>query len=182
MRGLVADLASPRPLIDALPAIYQEDDLARALTSVFDDAIAPIVATLDNVAAYLDPALTPDDFLDWLAGWVGIVPDETWTVERRRALVALAVQLYRNRGTAGGLAMHVRLVTGGDVGIGDSGGATWSRTPGAAPPGDASLTVKVRVTPPKNGQLDPARVDALVASAKPAHVAHEVALGRRAAP
>jgi phage tail-like protein len=182
VRGLIADLPSPRPLIDSLPAIYQEDDLARALTSVFDDAIAPILATLDNVAAYLDPALTPDDFLDWLAGWVGILPDETWSVERRRAIVALAVQLYRNRGTTAGLAMHVRLVTGGEVEVADSGGAAWSRTPGSAAPGDGSFRVTVRVTPPKNAQLDGARVDALVASAKPAHVAHEVTLGRRAAP
>ena len=78
MRGLVATLETPRPLIDSLPGIYQEDDLARAVTTAFDDNLAPILSTIDNVAAYLDPALTPDDFLDWLSSWVGILPDETW--------------------------------------------------------------------------------------------------------
>lgn len=174
MRGLVEELHSPRPLIGSLPGIYQEDDVARSLTGVFDDALAPVLSTLDNLPAYLDPALAPDDFLDWLAGWVGLLPDETWPVERRRALVALAVQLYRRRGTAAGLSMHVRLLGAGDVEVKDSGGATWSKRPGSKPPGDASYSLTVKVTQPKKGKLDPAKIDALVASAKPAHVAHKV--------
>ena len=176
MRGLVEDRAAPRSLIDSLPGIYHEDDVARSLTGVFDDALAPVVSTIDNIPAYLDPALTPDDFLDWLAGWVGILPDETWPVERRRAIVALAVQLYRKRGTAAGLAMHIRLLGAGEVEVKDSGGATWSKRPGSKPPGDASYSLTVKVTPPKKGKLDPAKIDALVASAKPAHVAHKVTL------
>ena len=181
MRGLVADLVSPSPLIDSLPGIYQEDDLARTLTRAFDDALAPILNTLDNLEAYFDPALTPDDFLDWLTGWVGILPDETWPIERRRALVALAVQLYRKRGTAAGLAMHVRLIGAGDVEVSDSGGAIWSKTPGAAAPGDASYSLTVKVTPPKKGLVDPTKIDELVASAKPAHVTHRVTIRERSA-
>jgi hypothetical protein len=34
----------------------------------------------------------------------------------------------------------------------------------------------VKITPPKKGQVDPARIEALVASAKPAHVVHEVTI------
>ncbi len=181
MRGLVQELPTPRRLIDSLPGIYQEDDVARSLTGVFDDALAPVVSTIDNLPAYLDPALAPDDFVDWLAGWVGVLPDETWPIERRRALVALAVQLYRRRGTAAGLAMHVRLLGAADVDISDSGGSIWSKKPGTKPPGDASYSVAVKVTPPKKGQLDPAKIEALVASAKPAHVAHKVTLADRSA-
>lgn len=181
MRGLVAHLATPRPLIDSLPGIYQEDETSRSLTAVFDDALAPILSTIDNFAAYLDPAIAPADFLDWLAGWVGILPDETWPVERRRAIVALAVALYRKRGTAAGLAMHVRLLGAADVEVKDSGGATWSRTPSSKPPGDPSYRVTVKVTPPKKGKLDPARINALVASAKPAHVVHEVTVAGESA-
>ena len=174
MRGRISELGTVRPLIDSLPGIYQQDELAGLLTSAFDDALAPIVSTIDNLPAYLDPALAPDDHLDWLAGWVGILPDETWPVERRRALVALAVQLHRRRGTAAGLAMHLRLLGAADVDVADSGGATWSKTPGADPPGDAARSMTVTVTPPKKGQLDHAKIEALVASAKPAHVAHRV--------
>jgi phage tail-like protein len=173
-RGLVSGLETPKALIGTLPGLYQEDELADALTRAFDDVIAPIISTLDNMDSYLDPALTPDDFLDWLAGWVGLLPDETWPIERRRALVAVAVDLYRSRGTANGLAMHVRLLTAGEVAVADSGGSVWSTTPGTAAPGDGSYSVTVKVKPPKKGGVDKARVEALVAAAKPAHVTHQV--------
>lgn len=181
MRGLVEDLVSPRPLIASMPGLYQEDELSVALTGAFDAAFAPVLSTIDNLSAYLDPALTPDDFLDWLAGWVGLLPDETWPIERRRALVAVASQVYRRRGTAAGLAMHLKLLTAGDVEISDSGGVSWSRTAGSKPPGDGSYAVSVKVKPPKKESLDAARLDAIVAAAKPAHVSHEVVIGDRAA-
>ena len=174
MRGLVVDLPAAHPLQRSLPGIYQEDELTAALTAAFDDTLAPVLTTIDNFAAYLDPALAPDDFLDWLAGWVGIVLDETWSVERQRALIALATQLYRRRGTPGGLAMHVRLLAAGEVVVTDSGGVSWSATPGSPPPGDPSFSATIRVRPPKKGQLAVARLDAIVASAKPAHVVHRL--------
>lgn len=182
MRGLVADLESPRPLISSLPGLYQEDDLARALTAAFDEALAPILSTIDNIASYLDPALTPDDFVDWLAGWVGLLPDETWPIERRRALIAVASQVYRKRGTAAGVVMHLRLLTAGEVAVEDSGGVTWANKAGSKPPGDGTFSVKVRVKPRKKETLDAARLDAIVAAAKPAHVNHSVEIGDLAAP
>ncbi|HLX34145.1 MAG TPA: phage tail protein [Candidatus Limnocylindrales bacterium] len=181
MRGVVGELRSPQPLIVYLPGLYQEDDLARALTGAFDDAYAPVLSTIDNLAAYLDPALTPVDFLDWLAGWVGLVLDETWPIERRRAIVAVASQIYRRRGTAAGLSMQLKLLTAGDVAVSDSGGATWSKSPGSKPPGDASYTLSVRVKPAKKESIDAAKLDALVAAAKPAHVTHTVETGDKPA-
>jgi len=181
MRGVIGDLRSPRPIIDSLPGLYQEDDLARALTAAFDAAYAPVLSTIDNLDAYLDPALTPEDFLDWLGGWVGLVLDETWPIERRRALVAVASQIYRRRGTAAGLSMQLKLLTAGEITVTDSGGATWSRTPGSKPPGDGSYSVTVRVKPAKKESIDPSKLDALVASAKPAHVGHNVETGDKPA-
>ncbi len=179
MRGLVPGLATAHPLLNSLPGIYRDDPWVSALTQAMNDSLAPILGTIDNFASYLDPALAPDDVLDWLAGWVGIGLDETWPVERRRALVALAMQLYRKRGTKGGLAMHVRLLATGEVEVSDSGGASWSRTPGSAAPGDASYTTTIKVTKPRKGALDVARLDAIIASAKPAHVAHELKIVER---
>lgn len=176
-RGLVDGLLTPRPLISTLPGLYQEDDLAAAVTRAFDDVLAPVMSTIDNFDAYIDPALTPEDFLDWLAGWVGLLPDETWPVERRRALVAVAAHLYRHRGTPAGLEMHVRLLTAGEVEIADSGGSVWSTSPGTVAPGDGSYSVTVKVKPPKKDAVDQGRVDALVAAAKPAHVKHQVEIG-----
>jgi len=172
--GTVAGLASPRPLVAALPALYQEDDFTGRFTSAFDAALAPVFLALDNFPAYLDPALTPDDFLDWLAGWVGLLLDETWPMERRRAFIAVAGSLYRRRGTAGGLAALVRLFTSGDVQIAESGGAAWSPTSGGALPGSPDYGVLVRVRVPRGASVDPVKLDALVAAAKPAHVLHRV--------
>lgn len=179
-RGLLAGLPSPAPLNRGLPAIYQEDDLSQRLVEAFDEMLSPAISTVDNIAAYLDPALTPPDFLDWLAGWVGMLLDETWPIERRRAFVAVASQLYRNRGTADGLAAQVRLLTAGEVEVEESGGSAWSTTADAAPPGEPSFSVVVRVKPPPKSKLDPAKLEALVGAAKPAHVVHRLVIASRA--
>ncbi len=173
-RGLVPGLGTPRPMGEELPAIYQEHELVMRLVSAFDDVLAPAVSSLDNIPAYLDPALTPDDFLDWLAGWVGVLLDETWPIERRRAFVSVAAELYQTRGTAGGLEAQIRLFTAGDVQVVESGGSAWSMTPGAAVPGSPGFSLRVRVKPPAKVAVDLARLDSLVATAKPAHVVHSV--------
>jgi phage tail-like protein len=173
-RGSIDGYPSPWPLIENLPGLYHDDGLARELTAAFDEVLAPAIGALDNFAAYLDPALTPEDFLDWLAGWVGLLPDENWSIERRRAIVALAAQLYRNRGTVNGLLMHVKLFAAGDVEVVDNGGAAWSTTTDAAVPGNAQLGLTVRIKPKGRGGVDRDRLDALVAAAKPAHVPHSI--------
>ncbi len=174
MRGHVPGLAVPRPLGSTLPGVYQEDAFTQRLTQAFDDVVAPVYETLDNLAAYVDPWLAPADYLDWLGGWVGAVIDETWDEGRRRAAIARAAELYRSRGTAMGLAAQVELVTGGTVEIVENGATAWSVDPGGALPGSAapSLTVRIRVKDPAT--VDSARLDRLVAAAKPAHVPHTI--------
>lgn len=182
MRGAVPGLASAFPLVASLPALYQEDDLAPRLTAAFDEVLAPAISTIDNLGAYLDPALTPDDFLEWLGSWVAALLDETWPLERRRAFVAQAADLHRRRGTVGGLADHVRVFTDGDVEVREAGGVAWSATSGGALPGSASRSLHVRVTVADPADVDATRLDALVAAAKPAHLGHtvEVVAGGRA--
>src|SRR5918997_2793201 len=124
MRGLIADMDSPHPIGMRLPGLYVDDDFTQRFVSAFDQALAPIFATLDCLPAYLDPRLAPEDFLDWLAGWVGLPLDESWTLERRRELVSRAVELHRWRGTRRGIAEHVALVTGGGGGDTPSGAGT----------------------------------------------------------
>lgn len=171
--GVVAGYRSPHPLIGGLPGLYHEDDFSRRWLSAFDDLLAPVFLALENLPSYLDPALTPEDFLDWLAGWVGVLLDENWPIERRRTFVGQAAELYRMRGTAAGLAAHVRVFTGGDVHIEDSGGVTWSRQSGGPIPGRPEHRVRVRVGGAP-AAVDRDRLDALVATAKPAHCVHSV--------
>ena len=178
-RGTLAGLSSPYPLMGGLPGLYQEDDFTQRWLSAFDEMLAPVFLALDGMPAYLDPALTPDDFLDWLAGWVGVLLDENWPIERRRDFVAQAADLFRLRGTATGLAAHVRIFSGGDVEVQESGGVSWSTTSGGAIPGQPGYHLRVRVsgTP---GPIDGDRLESLVAGAKPAHAVHEVQIGQAA--
>jgi phage tail-like protein len=173
-RGLIEGLETPHPLAGYLPGVYEEDDLAGRFTLAFDESLAPVFCSLDNFASYLDPQLAPSDFLEWLAGWVGLALDDRWPVERRRALVARAVLLYRRRGTAAGLAEHVEVFTGGRPEIVENGGTAWSVTPESPMPGTpgARLTVRLRARDP--GTVDTPGLEALVRSATPAHVVAEV--------
>jgi len=178
-RGLVRTLISPHPLGDALPALFQEDGFTQRFMSAFDTVLAPLFATLDNLPAYLDPWLTPPDFLEWLGSWFGMVLDDAWSVERRRAMLANAFELYRMRGTVKGLKAQVETLTGGTTEIIDTGGVATSTKAGEALPGSPNFALMVRVTVDDPSAINATRLDALVAAAKPAHVTHKVQLVKR---
>jgi phage tail-like protein len=178
-RGLVRTLISPHPLGEALPALFQEDGFTQRFMSAFDTALAPVFATMDNLPAYLDPWLTPPDFLEWLGSWFGLVLDDAWSVERRRAMLANAFEFYRMRGTVKGLKAQVETLTVGTAEISDTGGITTSTTAGAALPGSPNFALMVRVAVDDPSTIDVTRLDALVAAAKPAHVTHKVQVVKR---
>jgi phage tail-like protein len=179
MRGTVAGLPSPYRIAEFLPSVYQEDDpFVQRFTAGLDEVWAPVLSTLDCLDAYVDPQLTPEDFLGWLSGWVGAVVDETTPLALRRDAVAHAAALHRSRGTPGGLRALIELLTGGYVEVADSGAASWSPTPDTVPPGEATPWVAVRVTLEQASEQTlasvRAAVETAVASAKPAHVVHSV--------
>jgi len=174
MRGTLEGLASPFPIGESLPGMYRDDPFTQRFTAAFDEVLAGAVQVLDCFPAYLDPALAPEDFLEWIGSWVGAAPDETWPIERRRAFVASATELFRTRGTAAGLAAHVAIFTGGEVEVAEPGAAGWSREAGATVPAGPSpdLLIRVRVKDPKS--VSAPRLEALVAASKPAHVQHRL--------
>ncbi|MGH3825813.1 MAG: phage tail protein [Pseudonocardiaceae bacterium] len=173
-RGTVDDLSSAHPLGELLPGVYLEDSLAQRFTEGLDTVLAPVFGTLDCLDAYLDPWLTPPDFLPWLASWVGIELDETWPEDRQRAMVAAAAHLHRDRGTHGGLVAYLQLLTGGEIELIESGGTRWSAEPNTQPPGTPTpgLRVIVRVSDPNS--VNQVRLDHAVRDARPAHLPYEV--------
>ena len=109
----------PKPyadhLFDGLPAIYRADDksgFVYRLLSLFADELAGVEETVDGIRNRLSPDHAPKDFLPWLASWVALVLDETWPVEKRRALIKQAVELYKWRGTIRGIKTFVEIYTG----------------------------------------------------------------------
>jgi len=177
MRGLVPGLVNPYPLVTRLPAAFQGDAFTEQFLSVFDDALAPLLTTMDTIDAYVDPALAPPDFLPWLASWVGIELDENWSEEQQRRLIAEGVGLLQWRGTHRGtvdLIRHFLGVAEDQVDIEDSGGAAWSATPDGPIPGSAPPRIVVRVHTDDPDAVDADRLERLVAATVPAHVGHEV--------
>ena len=177
-RRIVPGLASPRPIGATLPGAVPGGRLQPALlTRAFDDVLAPIMSHHRQLPAYLDPALTPEDFLDWLAGWVGVLLDETWPIERRRAFVAVAAEPVPD-------ARHGRWAADARRAADRHGcgrrrqwrSAVVDHGRGHHRRATALTRVTVKVRQPKRGAVEPARIDALVAAAKPAHVVHQIAL------
>jgi phage tail-like protein len=182
MRGAVEGLRTRVPVVEQLPAIYQEDEFTRSFLGGFDEVLAPVLATLDCLDAYVDPYLCPPDFLEWLASWMGMTLDDDWPEHRRRQLVAAAIYLFRMRGTVPGLRAELGIYTGGYVEVMETGGTVWSQTPGAALPGASSPRLVVQVFVDDPDSINRAGLEAVVAAAKPAHVPHEIEVIGRARP
>ncbi|TQK44155.1 phage tail-like protein [Streptomyces sp. SLBN-118] len=178
MRAHVPELESPYPLGSQLPAIYADDGLTQRMTDAFDEVLAPVLSTLDNLTAYFAPFLAPADVLAWLAGWVGATIDVDWPLERQREAVACAVALHRRRGTPRGLAEQVEVVFGIAPEIEESGGACWSVAPGGPLPGQSQPRLTVRLRVPDSAPIDRRAVDRVVAANRPAHIPYVVEMER----
>lgn len=171
-RGMIPGLESPSPVLHRLPGVLQDDEFLQRFVRAFDDGYAPILATLDSLWCYFDPQVAPEDFLPFLAGWVGVDLDDSWDDDRRRAVIAGAAQVHRRRGTRRGIQEALSLGLGTEVDVQDSGGCTWSQTPGGELPGVVEPQVAVRIRAADPTIVDGRRVDALLEATKPAHVAH----------
>lgn len=169
-RAAIPGLRSPDPLGRRLPAVYAGDELAQRLTEGFDTVLAPVHATLDSLWAYFTPELAPGDFVDWLGEWVGATSGRDWPLPQRRHAVVSAVAGHRVRGTVAGLRAAIRDTFGLDADIVETGGTSWSPTPGSPLPGRAEidLLVRVRVTNPVPALAD--RLREFVEANRPAHV------------
>ena len=96
-----------------LPAIYREEPvhasfLDRWLAN-FEGLYTNLEDMIDHLPRLLDPRSAPQDALDWLASWLGLVLDPLWTEERRRFFIQYAHELFKWRGTLRGLAMALRV-------------------------------------------------------------------------
>ena len=183
--GAEFELINPHPLAETLPGVYRDawiDERRRTarepfgtrFISALDTVLAPVLATLDNLGAYLDADTTPEDFLAWLGEWVAASVDAGWPEDRRRAFVGQAAELYRRRGTAAGLRDHVQIHTGGLVEIVENGASSWSAKPDGKLPGSPEPVVVVRVTVDDPDSIDRTKLEAMVHASKPAHVVHRV--------
>ena len=152
---------SPHPLGQTLPALYLEDAFVQRMCTALDEVLAPVITVLDCFPAYLDPATTPSDILDWLASWLGLPGVAELPLERRRALVRHSATLYARRGTVTAVQELLELATGRPVELDESGGSGWSREAGTPLPGRdrPGLLVRIRAAGPPTGRGPATPVD-----------------------
>lgn len=157
-----------------LPVCYHQDELMGRFLLIFESILDPLKRTIDQLHAYVDPWLIPESALPWLASWVDLVLNANWPVERRRALISAAADLYRWRGTRRGLRSYLRIYAGVEPDIVEA----WQQpvSGGAAPPAHV-FTVILAV--PNPDQVDRALVEQIIEAEKPAHTSYTLEICRK---
>lgn len=121
-RILRARLRFPRDsLLQYLPAIYssppaQQEFLDRYL-SIAQTTWTAIEREVDSFDRYLDADSVPDDALGWLAGWLDLRLEGTWSSDQNRRLVAAMPKLREGWGTPEGLRRWLRVYLANLAGI-----------------------------------------------------------------
>ena len=183
MRAGAPDVQVRYSLWDGIPAVYggrrgpvdlvgfPQESFIEDLVAAFDAILAPAHVAIEDLDLYFDPASCPPDFLPWLAGWLGVALNERWPLHRRRRFVYRAAQLFRIRGTIGGVEGAIELYLGVRPTIEENGGVTWSRQP-MQPIDSSPPAVTVTVPAEVDGRpVDLDLVEEIAAAAKPVHVA-----------
>ncbi len=98
-----------------LPAVYRDDTQSAAFLDRFLANLEGMYTSIeDKIAAIqvlFDVRSVPPEYLEWLAGWFGVVFDPHWEEARQRLFLAHAPQLFSERGTLPGLIRAIRLAT-----------------------------------------------------------------------
>ena len=173
--------------LEHLPALYRDDEFMGQFLFIFESILKPVEKTVDNLALYFDPLMTPESLLRWLASWVDLTLDPTWPIERRRELVRAAAELYRWRGTKLGLTEYLRIYTGSVPEISE-------HIPGMRLSHETKLGIDtqlgssgeghhftVNLELDGNGEINVDTVRAIIEAQKPAHTAYTLQIRRRTA-
>ncbi len=72
---------------------------------------APLATTIDQLADLFDPWRTRADFLPWLASWMALELQPTWSEYQQRKLMTEIVGIYQQRGQKAGLLAYLDIFT-----------------------------------------------------------------------
>jgi phage tail-like protein len=96
-----------------LPAVYQNDPTSASFLERYlanpEGFFTVLEGRILQVQELFDPRTVPSEYLDWLASWIGVSFDFTWTTATRRFFLANAPKFFQSRGTSDGLVRMIRL-------------------------------------------------------------------------
>jgi phage tail-like protein len=150
--------SNPGYMRRALPAVYQDDDLAMRFVGSFEYVLDPIAALLDGLPEHFHPDYASRPVLDLLAAWLGLDIDEERGLSERREAVRMAGELARRRGTVKGMELTLKLnFPEVPLRVEDEGGVRWSMDGAPAKVGSARFVVYVDAPIPEDRQAAIAR-------------------------
>ncbi len=147
-----------------LPYIYSEHPFLGRYLLILEDLFGPLDQTVAHFDLFLDPRTAPESFLAVLADWLGLVLDDRWPAEQRRAILRSAVELYDFCGTKRGLIRLLEASTECHVEVEENT--------------DGPHTFRVVLTPPKGQTVDESMVRHLIDTNKPTHTVYELQIKR----
>lgn len=99
-----------------MPEIYQREDKKQffeRFLGIFQTTYEELNERIYQVPEFLDAYGTHREFLEWLAGWIGIADTYMWNESQLRRLLQNALSLYKARGTRVAVREYVKFYTGG---------------------------------------------------------------------
>ena len=94
-----------------LPAVYSADpgsaDFLARYMAIAQTSVEDIEAGLAGMPALFDPLAVPDPFVDYLASWLDVPVEGTWTSQQKRLLIDATRGYFRQRGTPATIRAHV---------------------------------------------------------------------------
>ena len=100
-------------LISDLPAIYRRRELGtgdylRALVGVLEAGTQQLDGRIGELGRNIDPKTAGDDWLDYVASWLGLPWDNGLSTDQKRKLVGSAAEIAAGHGTRRGLEVMLR--------------------------------------------------------------------------
>ena len=102
--------------LDYLPEVYQSEkkssEFLERYLSIFQSLYDKMNEKIIDMPRNLDPGAAEQEFLVWIAGWLGEKKAYIWTESQLRTLLEHAMHYYRIRGTVKSVEEIIALYTG----------------------------------------------------------------------